>query len=736
MRKQGYGRAKEMIMYMASKAIKKNGNIMGEQLPDAKWWQSFCTRNNQPMSPGTEQFLNAPKEHIAEFMLNNCTQQLFEAFTTNKYGINFLEHPELIFSCNENSFDLDDTLKQILNVKEGSAKDKQATEEGLNSDTHEQPNQRVDGKISVSLVDDDKIRNLLEGKSQKTSAVTCVNALGHCLPPFFIHSPPTNDSSQGACERQTQERLDEDFFLLWFHEIFLQNPARRGPCLLIYDGQNCLVTREMLMAASVNDVIMFCIPANCTEELQPIDLSINGIFANAWRNVLLSKEIDHELTHQSFARLFKEVWCNVAVETVIIERFKAVGIFPFSRHSAATPILGTVFEGDDFGHERFGALLGPDSDVNFQARKKDNLMNSAMKNSRSNSDKQIDGNQNFMRPAGRITRPTMSSLNQPLNETPIITQMIGEEEEFREDFPEISNSADEFSSCSDEGGTSMVALSSSITSLPNLTMQKGANESISYSPTEHASSPTMAPQKRHLASKVTEAALHERAPFSSAGPVRNMIPQYQRVIHSVPGSLSRKRPNPFADLRQSVTKGHTLPIRHPPPQDARQDLLPRGAFNPTELRAFEEIIDQGRKARFQKAFEDGLPHTEDNDPLYQLWRSLKLKYMHFPNVFRNEFNQGSCQVNQVSPSIIEITPKMTGASTVNTRHLSGQASRSCQCSESLRTILTPAGNISVNRNATVIVIMPEKQEPRADNPSTSTDSNGTAREQSNTTTTV
>lgn len=728
MRKQGYGRAREMIMYMATKAIKKNGNVMGEQLPDSKWWHSFCTRNNQPMSPDTEEYVNGAKQPVNDTLLNNCTQQLSDALCTNKYGINFLEHPELIFCCNENVFELDETLKQILHLKEGFAKER-ASGEPLNSDvTHE--DSRVDGKISVSLVNDIK-----PAKSLKTSVITCVNALGHSLPPFFVHSPPHSDAPRGSYERYAQERLDDDFFLLWFHEVFLQNPARRGPCVLIYDGQNCFVTREMLMAASVNDVIMFCVPANCTEELQPIDMTINGVFSDVWKSSIASKEIDGDLTHPAFARIFKDVWCNVATEVVIAERFKAVGIFPFSRHNVAPSSLGNVFENDDFGQERFSAFLGPDSDVNLQTRKKDSFMNLAMKSPRSNVDKQIDGNQNFMRPTGRITRPTMSILNQPLNEAPSIVQMIGDEDGFREDFPEISNSADEFSSCSDEGGTSMVALSSNITSLPSLPTQKSATESISYSPTDHVTSPTMAPQKRHHVPKATDVNFHDRQVLSTAGPVRNMTPQYQRVIHSVPGS--RKRSNPFTEMRSNNTKAYPMSIRHPHPQETRPGHHSRvPPANPGDLRALEEILDQGRIAKFQKAFDDGLPHSEDNDPLYPVWRSIKLKYAHCTSVFRSDLGLGACQVNQVSPSVIEITPKTTGLVSNISRPALCHSNRTCQCSDSLRTILTPAGNVSVNRNATVIVILPERQELLADNSTATIDSNGAAKEQANRSTSV
>jgi len=729
MRKQGYGRAKEMIIHMASKALKKSENVAGDHLLDSKWWQSFCARNNQPHSPGIDDSRISLRQQMNEIMLKNCSQQLFDVLTNNKHGINFLDHPELIFSCNENVFDLEVTSKQLLNIKEAITKVKEDAEENVNSDVGGQRDQEVDGKISVSLVDDDKIKHLFEsqgkGKPLKSSVITCVNASGHVLQPFFIHSPQNGDLPFGSYEHYVQERLDEDFFLLWFHEVFLRNPARRGPCILIYDGQNCLVTREMLMAASVNEVIMFCIPANCTSVLQPVDMSTDGVFADTWRDILKNRDIDHELVHHSFKRIFQDVWLNVATEAVITDRFKLVGIFPFSRHTSTPKNLD--FESDEFGHERFGAFLGPDSDINLQTRKKDSPLALIMRNQRGSQDQQIDGNQNFARPAGRITRPTMSILNQPLNDVPMIPQIIGEEDEFHEDFPEISNSADEFSSCSDDGGTSMVALSSGITSLPSLVSYKSATESVSYSPNDHVTSPKMAAQKRHHIPKVTDSSLHERQTFSSAGPIRTMVPQYQRVIHSVPGSLPRKRPiTAFSDMRPSAVTCHSISIRHPPPHDVRSEGFTRVGSDPAELHAFEDILDQGRKSKFQKAFDEGLVYTEDNDPLYPLWRSLKFKYLDTSTV-RNNGSHISCEVSQVSPSVIEITPKTTRTPTSEAHQIPAKPPNNCPCSENLRTILTPAGNVSVSRNATVIVIMPEKQD--SENSLTTIDSNGTGVEQ-------
>ncbi|XP_065053905.1 uncharacterized protein LOC135682792 [Rhopilema esculentum] len=709
MRKQGYGKAKDMIMYMAGKTVKKNGNVSGEPFPSTKWWQSFCARHNQPLANESEEFYGMQKQRVRDMLLSNCTQQLFDGLTSNKYGINFLEHSELIFSCNESSFDLNDMAKRFNQYKSEMGKTGQEACEEMNTDAGDHAVSRVDGKISVSLDNDTRM-----SKPREVSVITCVNALGQSLPPLFIHMSDNRDTPRGNFEKYAQDRLDDDFFLVWFHDIFLQNLARRGPCILIYDGQNCLVTREMLMAASVNDVIMFCIPAVLSQELQPMDLSLDGVFSETWKNVAVNHEPHNTfITNQAFTEIFKEFWGNVSSEVVVTDRFKSVGIFPFSRQNITTANLNTVFEGDDFGPERLNPILGPDPDLNLQGRRKDSLVNIAMKNPRSNLgnfDKHVDGNQNFVRPSGRITRPTMSILNQPLNDPPIITQMMNDEDEFREDFPEISNSTDEFSSCSDEGSSSMVALSSSVTSLPNSGPQKGSCDSLPGVSMEHVISPTMAPQKRLHMPKVTEVNLYDRHLLSPPASVRNPMAQFQRVIHTGPGTLSRKRPSPYAESRPSAPKAYPLSgvsLRYSSP-DIRSDAFIRGQSNIAELRALEEVLDPVRKAKFQKAFDDGLDVTEDFDPLFQLWKSVKLRFIQNPG--RVEHNPHACQINQVSPSIIEIAPKTTGSATsADTRLTSHQTNSSCQCSENFRTILTPAGNLSVNRNATVIVIMPEKQ---------------------------
>lgn len=710
MRKQGYGKAKEMIMYMAGKTTKKNGNVLGEAFPSEKWWLSFCARNNQPVSFETDEIYGMPRQEVNNVILNNCSQQLYDALTANKYGINFLEHPELIYSCNENYFNLD-TMNQLINKwKLEKEKDEHINGDGIGQAMTSNVDHRVDGKIPVLLGEENS-----QLRPPRTSVITCVNAVGHTLPPLFIHSPDNRDAIRGCYEKYTSERVDDDFFLLWFHEIFLQNISRRGPCILIYDGSNCMVTREMLMAASVNDVIMFCVPATLSHELQPMDLGTEGIFSDTWKSMLLNQELENGVTSNShFVHLFKEVWSQVATEVVIAERFKAVGIVPFTRQNVTTSNLNTVFESDEFNTDRFGSFMGPDSDVILHAKRKDSYMNAAVKNSRNhlgNAEKQtFDGNQNFIRPSGRITRPTMSMLNQPLNESPIMSQIIPDDDEFREDFPEISNSADDFSSCSDEGNTSMVALSSTVTNLPAVMPPRHANDCPST--TEHVISPTMALQKRHYIPKMTEPNFpptNERMILSPPGNVRNQLPPFpgRRVIHSVPGALPRKRPaNSHHETRPGKIKSHptsTITMRHSP-QEMRPDLFVRNSPSHAELHAFEEVLDQPRKAKFQKAFESGQNSTEDSDPLFMLWKSLKLRYS---NVTRPDYNPFTCQVNQVSPSLVEITPKTTVPSVADVRPTTCPSSSRCHCSENYRTIQTPAGNVQVSKNATVIVIMPE-----------------------------
>ena len=722
MQKQGYGKIKEMIMHMAGKITRKNGYNAGEAFPNETWWQSFCSRHNVPVTLESNEVFGVPKQQINEVILNKCYQQLLETLVSNRYEINFLDHPELIYSCNENNFLLD-RLNCILSC---NMQPENRQPDLINHDLDEHvskipvaPKAERDSSSKVELADSGL------SATGSCSVITCANASGQSLPPMFIHSKSIADSqfntSDGIVEKVTNRRLDQDFFLIWFHEIFLKNTPRSGPLVLLYDGSNCFLTKDILMAAAMNDVVLLCIPAALSHILQPLDLSLDGIFSASWQNFNFSALGTSSISHVNFSQVFIAVWSTMISSSVITDRFKEVGIYPFLRQNVTILGLEDVTERNN----QFSAAKKDSNDTQKHAREL------TISSKVGCLEKSLDTNQNFMRHAGIITRPTMSNLNQPLTDIPVVTQIITEEDGYTNDFSDAYQepaSADEVSSSSDDGSPNIVSVNTTLS--PNATLSRSSLEGHS----SFVRSPTMTASQQNQNSYL-------------AYQNHKIMPIKKYSVLASP-QVKQSPNNNNNNNRETKASGHTLkngsespspsnssrPMRHSPraflspPSSAFAASLvqapPRNQFSNLQilasLNALEELLDHRKISKFQKAYDSRQENTMDLDPLYPVWKSLRVRSVAPLNSARSSV-QPHLQPNvqphlqpHVQPLVQpHVPPHVNPASTsvydtpVSTNHKETKPFP-CSCMDEYRTIVTPAGNLSVNRKATVVVIMPEK----------------------------
>eukprot|EP00794_Sanderia_malayensis_P012695 gene12695-13997_t len=690
MSKQGYGKTKEMILDMASKLLLISGM---DQLSIEAWWLSFCSRHNQPLFDTDDVFGSTSKQQVNNVTLNDCYQQLLDTFTSNKYDLNFLERPEMIYSCNENNFHFD-RINDLIN---GGVKIGRSSQGSENLSCSEKSPARLQTQPSFEM-------NQIGSQAfqdDSCSVITCVNAMGNSIPPMFIHKMDNHAVQLNSqFEKQASTRFDQDFFLTWFNDIFLKNlPRSSGPCVLIFDGDNCYVTKDLLVSAAMKDVIMFCIPASLSHALQPLDLSIDGVFHELWRSFLVQNASEKgNVSHANFSQLFLSAWKKIVTKSVVAERFRVLGIYPFFRQNAA--LLGMS---DSANNSENSARNGKDVTIvegSVQSLHKDILTRAVDSIGQLDklTDANFDSNHNHLRYTGIITRPTMSNLNQPLNDSPALVQFIGNED----DYHDVNSTEDVFSSSEDCHGNP------SITSVNS--MASAANSKLALNKSTSSSFSVISTNQKRLNTSLASHSVQLGNSFHNGAKSQVTSPTYMKhssVLNTANDSMHTQ--SPISQIQITNIKGDSLLNRAMPlntkftqstsntsakntsPQKRSSSAM--SASTSASLNALEELLSRRRLGKFQNAFEHSQENCNDFDPLYAVWRALKLGIFHPPNSNTNQDIR---------------TPENK-----NNRCIDGldPGPQSCPCSkDEYRTIVTPSGNVSVNRNATVVVIMPEKPE--------------------------
>lgn len=135
----------------------------------------------------------------------------------------------------------------------------------------------------------------------------------------------------------------QDFvFESWFINSFISHVAATPkPILLIYDGHGSHLTYKTVSKAMESQVIILCLPPNCSHALQPLDV---GVFKNLkceWRKILKDwfRESRLEAIDKSvFPTLLNSLWGKMS-SADIINGFRGSGIFPVDKRKTEHRIV-------------------------------------------------------------------------------------------------------------------------------------------------------------------------------------------------------------------------------------------------------------------------------------------------------------------------------------------------------------------------------------------------------------
>ena len=300
--KQGYGKSKEIILYMATQiAIKRGKEVKG--CLSEMWWRNFLKRNPEISLRATQNF-GLVRTLVKRETIEAFYKRLLETLTTNEYG-SLLDKPHLILNCDESGFEFD-AINKIVAAARGAK----------------------------------HIPRVSKGQHEKVTVLACASAAGNTLPPMFIYKSLSGRVPNGVQEgapagtlftAQKSGWIDKDLYLKWFTELFLKQIPQERPVLLLVDGHKAHVTQEVIEAATRNRVSIFCLPAHSSHFLQPLDLSLFGPLKRGWVKACaaFSHLTSTVMNQRNFAKIFNVAWHSSTTPEVIRGGFKRAGIFPY-----------------------------------------------------------------------------------------------------------------------------------------------------------------------------------------------------------------------------------------------------------------------------------------------------------------------------------------------------------------------------------------------------------------------
>lgn len=183
--KKGYGKSKEIIIFMATQMAVKRGKEVKGGILSEKWWRGFLKRN-PAISLRASQNFGQVRTLVQRPTIEAFYRRLLETMAENQFG-SLLEKPHLIFNADESGFEFD-AINKIIAAAKGMK----------------------------------HVPRISKGQHEKVTVLACAAAAGNSLPPMFIFKSPSGRIPNGVQEgappgtlftAQKSGWIDKDLYL-------------------------------------------------------------------------------------------------------------------------------------------------------------------------------------------------------------------------------------------------------------------------------------------------------------------------------------------------------------------------------------------------------------------------------------------------------------------------------------------------------------------------------------------
>lgn len=304
MSKHGFPLTKQQLVSFASSIYKRQHRRVAFSKLGQTWWLNFRKRQEKNL---TIQPADSVVRGRTVCVRKEAVDQFFHLLSSVLDAHRLTDKPQQIFNCNETSFQL--------------------------------------GRKRVSLPKPPSLGyKPAPGSRDHISVLACFNAAGEDIPPFIIYSKAypggvcykTQGPTNALYGWSDSGYITSDLFRKWFLKHFLMYAPKERPLLLIFDGHKSPVNLEVVESARKEDVILLCLPPNCTHILQPLDAGLFVVLKQRFASLTgegCASDTHFAVSKKEFSGVFKETYQVTREEEgvrLVKDGFMKCGIHPMN----------------------------------------------------------------------------------------------------------------------------------------------------------------------------------------------------------------------------------------------------------------------------------------------------------------------------------------------------------------------------------------------------------------------
>ncbi|KAL6098939.1 uncharacterized protein ACO6RY_17964 [Pungitius sinensis] len=307
MSKHGFPLTKQQLVSFASSIYKRQHRRVAYSKLGQTWWLNFRKRqaNNITIHPAD----NAVRGRTT-CVRKEAVDQFVHLLSNVMDSRGLRDKPQQIFNCNETGFQLG--RKRVILPKSATLGYKPT-----------------------------------QGSKDHISVLACFSAAGEEIPPFIIYSKAfpggvcykTQGPPNALYGWSDLGYVNSDLFKKWFLKHFLVHAPKERPLLLIFDGHKSPINLEVVETARNEDVVLLCLPPNCSHILQPLDAGLFVLLKQRFAALIgdgSASDTHFAVSKKEFSGVFKGTY-QVAKEEegvrVVKEGYRKCGIFPLNHFS-------------------------------------------------------------------------------------------------------------------------------------------------------------------------------------------------------------------------------------------------------------------------------------------------------------------------------------------------------------------------------------------------------------------